>query len=499
MRRRKRRRELHSVSLFPFLAVLICTFGVLIILLVIVVKAADTQASVASNEEAETHEQQINELNLALDFQKIRIDGLKAARPDLLAKLGQQKDRQAFLQAEISKAVEELELIENSLAYDGGVTLDQSRLALQNELDLLVQQLADERDLLELKKESLVRKSEQTKYSVVPYAGSQGIERRPIYIECRDNSIELQPYGIRLSPSDFVDPILPNNPLDAALVAIREYYLKNDLLKDDEAPYPLLIVRPDGAVSYSIARHAIKSWDEEFGYELIDHEVELEFGASDDQLANQIKLAVDAARRRQSKYVAQKKNYQQRFDKQVKRTGGLHASGSFGGFVSSNGRPESQAKSTHQLASFEKDPDAEAGNQISKAQQNADIAFRGVKSSSSLAKERGKGWALPSSAEGSTAYHRPVTVYLSNEAVILNPDSNGSRRQKIEFHGDLVSEIDRLVEAVRLRIDSWGVAGLRAHWQPTLDVKVIPGAEAKYREIENLLRDSGLKLKESRP
>ena len=52
MRRHRKRRSPAGVSLFPFLAVLICTLGVLIVLLVIAVKAAESTAdqTVAENQ-----------------------------------------------------------------------------------------------------------------------------------------------------------------------------------------------------------------------------------------------------------------------------------------------------------------------------------------------------------------------------------------------------------------------------------------------------------------
>ena len=53
MRRPRKRRTPPGVSLFPFLAVLICTLGVLIVMLVIAVKAADSSAS---NSTAEAEE-----------------------------------------------------------------------------------------------------------------------------------------------------------------------------------------------------------------------------------------------------------------------------------------------------------------------------------------------------------------------------------------------------------------------------------------------------------
>ena len=84
MRRLGRRRETPEVSLFPFLAVLICTFGVLFILLVLAVKAADESAKKASEIDREQVEKQIDELNSQLDLELVRSAGLSEIRPELV-------------------------------------------------------------------------------------------------------------------------------------------------------------------------------------------------------------------------------------------------------------------------------------------------------------------------------------------------------------------------------------------------------------------------------
>ena len=497
MRRRRRRRELHTVSLFPFLAVLICTFGVLIILLVIVVKAADTRATAKRQQQEQTHQEQLNQLQLALELEQIRIDGLMGARPELLKKLRNQKDRQAFLQSEIAKAASELEILNRSLKSTTDNSPAPPADQLRQRLQLLTQQLEDEQDLLQKKRDSLQAQVAEVKYSVVPYSGSHGIQRRPIYIECRKEEIEIQPFGIRLRAADFVQPVLPNNPLDAALIAIREYYLQNDLLKDGEAPYPLLIVRPDGASAYAMARHAIKSWDEEFGYELIESEIDLDFGQSDLQLAQQIKLAVDAARNRQQKFVVQRERHKRNLGSQLHVVSGLQASGNLGGFVNSNGRLDSESPSSQNAPkNFERNPDAETGDTASNATKRPDVEVRGLNNQESLSGKRGKEWALPSKAKGSTAYRRPVRIYLANESMIIESDSNSNRRLEIQFNDNAVQAIDSLVDAIWKRIDSWGVAGVGAHWQPDLDVVVLPGGARRFGQIESLLKNSGLGLKE---
>ena len=113
------------------------------------------------------------------------------------------------------------------------------------------------------------------------------------------DALIIQPLGIRLAKDEFVPPLDTGNMLDAALLAIREYWQQYDLTGNEGSPYPLLVVRPSGAETYVLARRAMKSWDDEFGYELVEADKELEFGARDQQLAAKVNEAVEDARRRQ--------------------------------------------------------------------------------------------------------------------------------------------------------------------------------------------------------
>ena len=75
MRRRRRTRTSLGVSLFPFLAVLICTLGVLIVLLVLAVRSADVRASKEQSDHQERYEQQqkrLNELNAEYDLRIVQ-------------------------------------------------------------------------------------------------------------------------------------------------------------------------------------------------------------------------------------------------------------------------------------------------------------------------------------------------------------------------------------------------------------------------------------------
>ena len=80
------------------------------------------------------------------------------------------------------------------------------------------------------------------------------------------------------------------NPLDAALRVIRHHAMKN--YGDTIAPYPMLIVRPDGVSSYAAARKAMMEWDDQFGYELVPAGVKLAYDRADPALKKRVDDAV---------------------------------------------------------------------------------------------------------------------------------------------------------------------------------------------------------------
>jgi hypothetical protein len=138
-------------------------------------------------------------------------------------------------------------------------------------------------------------------YAVIPYQGPNGTRRRPIYVECRSDSVVIQPEGIVLRAEDFAGPTGPGNPLEAALRAVREHILRAETGQDGKQPaepYPLLLVRPSGIEAYTHARAAMTSWGSDFGYELIEDDWQIEFDEADPELAREAAEAVAAARRK---------------------------------------------------------------------------------------------------------------------------------------------------------------------------------------------------------
>jgi hypothetical protein len=175
-------------------------------------------------------------------------------------------------------------------------TDEQKRLRQQEELQMLIAHIrAVETELAEV---GQAQARAANSYAIIPYQGPNETRRRPIYVECRAEGIVLQPEDVILTTDDFDQPIGPGNPLAAALRVAREHLSRTSLAVGEE-PYPLLLVRPDGMVSYYVARAALASWGSEFGYELVDTDWELDFEDPDPQLARAQREAIAAARRRQ--------------------------------------------------------------------------------------------------------------------------------------------------------------------------------------------------------
>ena len=172
-----------------------------------------------------------------------------------------------------------------------------------DELKQLKQQIAlSEKELDTVKKKAT---GKPASYSIVPYVGPNQTNRRPIYLECREEGIVLEPEGIVFTDNDFGGPLGPGNPVAAAVRAAHEYMAASDPNSLDQVePYPLLIVRPNAIAQYYAARMALQSFGSQFGYELLGADKVLKFPDPDPQLAEKLKLVVAEARIRQQQMIA---------------------------------------------------------------------------------------------------------------------------------------------------------------------------------------------------
>ncbi len=287
--------------MFPFLAVLICTIGSLVVLLVVITRQARIQAAIAAVEAAAESQRDVQAKREMAEW---RIEQLEHSRTktaeqvaDLRNALGHLEDHARTLETELQQLKRTWEALargENSLRK---ATVEARLERTRAEIREAEKALADaERRVA----------SQPPSFAVVPYQGPGETRRQPMYIECRGDAVVLQPEEITLRPEDFDGPDGPGNPLAAALRAKREYLLTYGNLDPRAAgePYPLLIVRPSGIGAYYAARNAMSSWGAEFGYELVDAGWKVEFQPPDEQLAAMLRRTVETARVRQEQLAA---------------------------------------------------------------------------------------------------------------------------------------------------------------------------------------------------
>lgn len=304
-----------GIQLFPFLAVLICTMGALVVLLHAFASHGKQQA--AKNAVAK-HRAQAEQEEIDADFFRWRSTHLREARTKTQADLDAERLKLSHIeehQRRLEEKFNQLKIAIAELEKAGASTADERS---QNEAELakVQDELAKARIAVdEARKKG---KHEAVNYSVIPFEGRNGTHRRPIYIECLADKIILQPEGVELAPEDFIGYFGPGNPLASGLRAQREYFAKlspGGALQEE--PYPLLLVRPDGIASYYAARAALDSWGTDFGYELIGGDWKLTFPPSDPQLKELTAKVVTEARQRLAEYIASSPQFQRRRSRPV--------------------------------------------------------------------------------------------------------------------------------------------------------------------------------------
>jgi hypothetical protein len=283
-----------TISLFPFLAVLLCTMGALLVLLVLFSRAA--QQPPVDETAAKAAAVRADELAAAKDELAWRLEQLQSIRGRTAEDLARARLQLAGVEEDARRITDELDALERTAAaLAAGGTPDAADAEAVAKLE---RALADARATLDAERDDKAKKP--AAFAVVPYVGSNGTHRRPLYIECCIDGVFLQPEGVRLGPADFEGPPGPGNPLASALRAAREHIASapGETGAPQVQPYPLLLVRPSGVMAYYAAREAIQSWGSEFGYQFIDEEWQLAYPPADPALAEAERRAVEESRRR---------------------------------------------------------------------------------------------------------------------------------------------------------------------------------------------------------
>ena len=150
--------------------------------------------------------------------------------------------------------------------------------------------LARERDMLASARDQAKDKLQNASLrardgvAVLPYKGPNGTWRRPIALECRANSVTLQPKGRSFSLDELTGFGRPRvHPL---VMEVAKAMLRcRDLATPDgmpTSPYLMFLVRPDGVKSYYAARALLEPLGIAYGYELADADWDIEFPDLDD-------------------------------------------------------------------------------------------------------------------------------------------------------------------------------------------------------------------------
>lgn len=301
MSKRSRRGNDYAPSTFPFLAVLLCVIGALVLLLVINV----------TNSRASARTQVQSELTEAIEEAKERSDYLVSITEELQARRQQVGKQIELRRSELARAEDHIERLEKEL-LEAQARLEklgdmQESSELKANDPARIQELKDQIEAQKLRLAEAIaeRKDQAPAFSIIPYEGANRTTRRPVYLECTAQGVVIQPEGVLVSIEDLGPPHGPGNPLDAALRVLRNAYQSRDAIYGITIPpYPLLLVRPEGIATYALARSAMSGWDDQFGYELIDAQMKLAFPDGIPELKTDLVRALDVAKDRQRALVA---------------------------------------------------------------------------------------------------------------------------------------------------------------------------------------------------
>jgi hypothetical protein len=279
-----RRREGLAPNLFPFLAVLICTLGTLILLLAIVARnageavAASTPAAPSEEELAEQREraEAAAEIDRRLSEAVWHREKVVQIRDEQTAEIDERRTRQAHLEDHVRRLRDELKRLESEIKASTE-SVNQTAIS-QDAIDAMKAKIEDEKAKIEKLKTD--QQTMTPRIVIVPHKGPNGTDRRPIYIECRADGVYLQPGNIAIDPKYLNNDIPGPNPLDAALKTIRL----------------------DGIETYAAARHAMGGWDDQYGYELVPDEVKLAYPEPDAVLNDEVDRTIAQTVRDQEAY-----------------------------------------------------------------------------------------------------------------------------------------------------------------------------------------------------
>lgn len=322
----------NAVSLFPFLAVLMCTMGALILLLLVTTRRIRQKQQETAVTSAVVENQPCNlpaitaeEISTARTQVLSRQEKMSTLEETLSADSRQQKiteDTISSLQDHIQRLQQELQEAEaaadtvRSSVGSVQTTIDE----LKEKIDSLQQQLtdaqqqqdqvqqelasqevlADEAERLLLQRRSALRQLRQTVDSTlkasagrddlaIDFSNPRGTSRTPIMIELDGDGFVFPATGVRVGRQDLTGFRSTNNPLLSAVQVSHRLRSRSSVVSD---PYVLLLVRPEGILDFYPAQRVFTDARLHFGYELLDADQAVAADTAADGEADAAQLAI---------------------------------------------------------------------------------------------------------------------------------------------------------------------------------------------------------------
>jgi F0F1-type ATP synthase membrane subunit b/b' len=288
----RRRRPQLTVSLFPFLSVLLCTLGSLILLLLVLDQKArqqradeiERQHAAARLEAERLHalaEAKLSELHHQAQE---RLNSARRERDQLVEQASELTRQQFAKESALRQTAQELGALEQVIAADRrtagelGKALQETKgktgpllerkKTVEGELARLMEQVG----LLEQTVRKLQVAAQQprpTLYSLVPYRGRLGTARRPIYVECVGQRVFFRPDGGSLFLTDLLEPGRLQREIEERFRRLPG--------QENEKPYTLLLIRPSGIALYYGVLRSLQEAAIDLGYEFIEEDWALDF------------------------------------------------------------------------------------------------------------------------------------------------------------------------------------------------------------------------------
>lgn len=545
----RRRNATIAVSLFPFLAVLLCAMGALILLLLIMSRQIreDALATIAASAPAPATPV---EPPAAIPTVTITIyDPAPPAPPDPNVELRSRLAAGTARRDAARREVERLRILlaarkdATTAAYERSAAASFDLEAARNRLAAREAELrdrdAERRRLLEeirvargtLAKVRQQAESAEPKVSIVPYDGRSGTARRPVLIECRGETIRFVPEDVRLTAAD-LEGFLPDfNPLLAGASALRSHWYEVDG-GGTSRPYVLLLVHEDGVAAYYAARALLRTIGNDTGYELVTDDLPLAIPPVDPKAQQVCRTAVLEALERRGEALTQLA----RRARNEPASSGLFddpfdGAPPFGGEGASPAPPIAPLPSGRSIAGLDETPAEDASGETSAAAGGAVAGAADGSPAGRIARQIGEAnrrsraaglappAALPSEVAAELAreeaffdrlpelggrlagkkkwgasaptanisLERPMPVVVTAEQITV-----GAQPPIPLTDGVTDATVGAVFEAVDREAAAWGRSPGQFYWSPRLRATIRPGGTAHYDRLRRRLAGTGL-------